>query len=413
MAPPTFSRRAIRALLASAAFLLLPFRAGAVDVNMDVRPSVLLAQGWDSNIFNRSTDEVSDFFFRASPGLSFLFRTSDNAVINLSGNIEKTWYFNYPEAELDRFTYIVRLTANGETRLTSKLFMTPSGYHFDTVNSTRRTELQPAADPVTPPGTIASFANIRTEEFGGGLVLRYVFTPNLFIRVRGNYGEIRFHGDNIAAAELSDSQSNSWQAELSGLVTSKTSMGVYVSGDHQRFEDAPSANTLTGGGSFGYQITPSLHVNARLGVTSVRRDGAQGAPGDEQTGPSGGLFATYLSGTTTVTAYGTVNYVGATGFSGSTRQEAIGINLSNQLDPHWSGRLGGSYQVSRSVFESYALDLTTTYETALVRYQPREWCWLDLTGTYLQQWSDGEIGSPVERYTVLLGANFALTYPIF
>jgi hypothetical protein len=413
MPPPTVSKYVTRVLLAFALLLLLPFRAGATDLNMDIRPSLLLAQGWDSNVFNRSTDEVSDFFFRASPGLGFLFRTSDNAVINLSGHIEKTWYFNHPEAELHRLTYIVRLTANGETRITRKLFVTPSGYHFDTVNSTRRTELQPSADPVVPPGTIHSYANVRTEEFGGGLVFRYVFTPNLFLRVRGNYGEIRFHGDNVAAAELSDSKAASWQAELSGMVTAKASLGVYVSGEHQRFEDAPNAATLTGGGSFGYQITPGLHFNARLGATSVRRDAAPGTPADKQTGPSGGLFATYMSGTTIVTAFGTVNYVGATGFSGSTRQKAVGISLSDQFTPRWSGRLGGSYQVSRSVFESNALDLATTYETALVRYQPREWFWLDLTGTYLQQWSDGEIGSPLERYTVLLGANFALTYPIF
>ena len=48
---------------------LIPMMAtDAAAVNMDVIPSVRLEEGWKSNVFNTSTDEVSSFGTRLTPG---------------------------------------------------------------------------------------------------------------------------------------------------------------------------------------------------------------------------------------------------------------------------------------------------------------------------------------------------------
>ena len=48
---------------------LIPMMAtDAVSVNMDVIPSVRLEEGWQSNVYNTSTGEVSSFGTRLTPG---------------------------------------------------------------------------------------------------------------------------------------------------------------------------------------------------------------------------------------------------------------------------------------------------------------------------------------------------------
>ena len=50
----------------------------AKAVNMDVIPSIRLEEGWNSNVYNASTDEVSSFGTRLTPALALRFTSPDN-----------------------------------------------------------------------------------------------------------------------------------------------------------------------------------------------------------------------------------------------------------------------------------------------------------------------------------------------
>ena len=77
----------------------------AAEINMDILPSsrldiipsLLLEQGWDSNIFDTSDGKTADFFFRAKPELAIQWNTP-GAGVRLGVSVEETWYYSHPDA---------------------------------------------------------------------------------------------------------------------------------------------------------------------------------------------------------------------------------------------------------------------------------------------------------------------------
>ena len=66
----------------------------AAGIQLDVIPSIRLQEEWQSNVFDTSTNEVSSFGTRLTPGLAFKFTSVDNVMLQVSGNYEKVWYYN-------------------------------------------------------------------------------------------------------------------------------------------------------------------------------------------------------------------------------------------------------------------------------------------------------------------------------
>lgn len=400
----------LRVFAASAFLLLHTFDAGAVNVSMDVIPSVRLEQGWESNRFNASTGETSDFFFRARPELALRWNTP-GAGIRLSGSVEETWYYNHTEANQDpTWNFSLGLTGGQAVQITLAVSVIPSAYYINTVNSSRRTQLLPSGDAVVPPVTTATYANTKVQDFGGGLGLNYLATPNLSFGLNGNYGERRFSGDNTAP--LSNSTTVGGAASVSYLFTPRFSGGLDVAGSHNTFENNPSSDVLSAGIHFGYQFNPAFRVDGKGGASRVRQEGRLGIPAQDVTGFSGRFNASYLKGTLTANIYASKEYSGGSGFGGITRQETFGLGLLNQLDKGWSWSLGGSYQRNRSVFVD-TVDLNTANGTAGLRYQPWEWGSLDLTGNAIRQMSDGNFGTNQNSYTGLLGITLGKPYNVF
>jgi hypothetical protein len=384
----------------------------AAAVNMDVIPSVRLEEGWNSNVFNTSTKEVSSFGTRLTPTLALSFTSPDNVTLQISGNYEMIRYYDSEAKQADSNTWFFRIDSTGGWALTPTLSMLPSVYYLNTTNSSRRSNLVPSGDPVLPPVTITNYGNTDTEDFGGALNLNYLATPNLTIGVNGNYSEQRF-SDSTPGTGLTNSTTIGGNASVSYLFSPRTSLGLLVAGNHQTYENAPDANTLSGGILFGYQFSPALRLDGAFGMSYIRQNESPGIPEQRTSSPSGLINFNYASESFTAHVFGSAVYSGGSGFGAATRQWTAGLAFSDQFTREWSWNLTGTYQVSKSVFVTDAIDLTTIYGTAGLSYKPWEWASLDLTGNLNRQTSDGQFGGDLNTYWATLGFTIGKPYKIF
>ena len=401
-------------LLLASAFALIPMIAtDAAGIQMDVIPSVRLQEEWQSNVFNTSTDEVSSFGTRLTPGVAFKFTSVDNVMLQISGNYEKIWYHNVEAKDADSDTWFFRIDSTGGWKLTPTFSMLPSVYFLNTSNSSRRTQLVPSGDPVVPPVTITNYGNTKSQEFGGGVGFDYLATPNLTIGISGKYSEQRFPGDNVAGSGLTNATQAGGSASVSYLFSPRTSLGITAGGEHQTYENNPGSDTLSGGFLFGHQFSPAFRFDATLEISQIRQREAPGIPAQRKSSPSGIFNITYARETFTANAFGSSVYSGGSGFGEATRQWTTGLVFTDQFTREWSGNLSGAYQVSRSVFETDAVDLATMSGTAGLRYQLLEWASVDLTGTLNRQRSNGQFGDTLNNYSALLGISIEKLYKIY
>jgi hypothetical protein len=401
--------------LAFVSALILMMATDAAAVNMDVIPSIRLEEGWDSNAFNSSTNEVSSFGTRLTPALALRFTSPDNVMLEFSGNYEIVRYHDSVAKEGDFETWYFRINSTGGWALTPTLSMLPSVYYLNTTNSSGRSQLVPSGDPVLPPVSITNYGNTNTEDFGGAVNFDYLATQNMTIGVNGNYSEQRFGDvtDNTAGSGLTNSTRIGGNVSVSYLFSPRTSLGILVAGNHQTYEDAPDSNTLSGGILFGYQFSPVLRIDGAFGMSYIRQSEAPGIPEQQTSDPSGLFRVTYTSETFTANVYGSAVYSGGSGFGEATRQWTAGLALSDQFTREWSWNLSGTYQISKSVFVTDAVNLTTIYGTAVLSYKPWEWGSLDLTGYLNRQTSDGQSGSDLNTYAATLGITIGKPYKIF
>jgi len=385
----------------------------AAGIQMEVIPSARLQEEWQSNVYATSTNEVSSFGTRLTPGLAFKFTSVDNVMLQVSGNYEKVWYYK-PEAKAaDSNTWFFRIDSTGGWRLAPTFSMRPSVYFLNTSNSYRRTQLLPSGDPVVPPATITNYGNTKSQDFGGGVGFDYLATPNLTIGISGNYSEQRFPGDNVAVSGLTNGTQTGGTVSVSYLFSPRTSLGITAGGEHQTYENNPNSDTLSAGFLIGHRFSPSFRFDGNIGLSNIRQREAPGIPEQRKTSPTGDLNLTYASETFTAKVFGSYVYSGGSGFGVATRQWTTGLAFTEQFTREWSGSLSGAYQVSRSVFGTEAVDLSTILGTAGLRYQFLEWASVDLTGTFNRQRSNGQFGDTLNNHSALLGVTLAKPYKIF
>jgi len=384
----------------------------AVAVNMDVVPSIRLEEGWDSNAFNSSTDEVSSFGTRVTPALALRFTSPDNVMLEFSGNYEIVRYHDSEAKEADNETWFFRINSTGGWVLTPTLSMTPSVFYINTTSSSRRTQLVPSGDPVLPPVTITNYGNTNTEDFGGAVDFNYLATQNVTIGVNGHYSEQRF-SDSVAGSGLTNSTTTGGNASVSYQFSPRTRLGILAAGNHQTYQDAPDADTLSGGILFGYQFTPVLRINGAFGWSYLRQGESPGIPEQRESSPSGLFNASYTSETFTASVFGSAVYSGGSGYGQATRQWTAGLAFNDQFAREWSWNLSGSYQVSKSVFVTDAVNISTIYGAAGLRYRPWEWGSLDLIGYADRQTSDSQFGSDLNNFVATLGITIGKPYKVF
>jgi len=394
-------------------FALIPMMAtDAAGINMEAIPTIRLEEGWNSNVYDTSTNEVSSFGTRLTPGLALRFTSPDNVMLQISGNYEMLRYYDSKAKDADSNTWFIRIDSTGGWALTPTLSLTPSVYYLNTTDSSRRTQLVPSGDLVLPPVTITNYGNTNTEDFGGAVNFTYLATQNVTIGVNGNYSEQRFN-DSTAGSGLTNSTTIGGNASVSYQFSPRTSLGVLAAGNHQTYENAPDSDTLSGGILFGYQFSPALHLDGAFGWSYIRQSEAPGIPEQKTSAPSGLFNLSYTSETFTANVYGSAVYSGGSGYGQATRQWTAGLGFSDQFTREWSWNLGGTYQVSKSVFTTDAVNLNTIFGTAGLSYRPWEWGSFNLTGNLNRQTSDGQLGENLNTYSALLGFTIGKSYKIF
>jgi hypothetical protein len=413
---PSGDRRPVAGAMFFLAFvsaLVSMIATDAMGVNMDMIPSVRLHEEWQSNVFGTTTNEVSSFGTRLTPGLAFKFTSADNVMLQISGSYEKVWYYNAEARNADYDTWFFRVESTGGWKLTPTFSVLPSVYYVNTTNSYRSTQLVPTGDPVVSPVTITNYGKTKTQDFGGGVGFDYLSTPNLTLGISVKYSEQRFPGDNVAGSGLTNAAQTGGTASVSYLFSPRTSFGITAGGEHQTYENNPDSDVLSGGILFGHQFSPGFRFDANLGISRIRQKEAPGTPAENKISPSGTFNVAYTSVTFTAGAFGSYTYSGGSGFGEATRQWTTGLVFGNRFSREWSGNLSGAYQVSRSAFDTAAVDLATFYGTAGLQYQPWEWGSLDLTGNMNRQTSDGQFGETLNSYSALLGITIGKPYKIF
>jgi hypothetical protein len=401
-------------LFLASAFALIPMIAtDAAGIQMDMIPSVRLEEGWDSNVSNTTTNEVSSFSTRLTPGLALVFTTPDQVVFKLSGQYQKIWYYNPEARNLENDNFFFRLDSTGAIKVKETLSMTPSAYYANTTNSSRRTQLVPSGDPLVPPVTITNYGNTKVEDFGGGVAFDYLATPNLSIGLSGNYGQQRF-SDNTSESGLTDSKTVGGGASVSYLFTPLTSVGFRAAASHNTADNGSGSDTLFGGIVLGHQFSPVLHFTGTFGISQIRQGGDSGGTGERKYSPSGSFNLSYVSETSTASFFGSADYSGGSGYGVATFPWTVGISLTSRLTREWSGNLSGTYQKTKSVFASDSeVDLVSTTGTAGLIYQPWEWGSVNLTGGLNRQTSNGQFGDTLTNYSALLGVTIGKSYKIF
>jgi outer membrane protein assembly factor BamA len=336
-------------------------------------------------------------------------------MLQISGNYEMIRYHDSEAEEADSNTWFFRIDSTGGWALTPTLSMLPSVYYLNTTDSSRRTQLVPSGDPVIPPVSITNYGDRKTETIGGGVQFKYLATQNVTLGLDGNYSTQRFDtpADNAAQADFTDSSTFGAGASVSYRFSPRTNLGVSLSGSHNTYEDNPDTNTLSGHITFGYQFSPTVTFNGGVGVQHIRRKGAPGIPEESDTTPSATLNLTYRQETVTATLFGSSVYSGASGFGEATRQHTAGMTLSDQFAKDWTWNLSGAYQVSRSAFETDAVDIRTINGSSGVQYRPWRWATVDLTGNLNRQTSNGQFGETLNNYSAQIGFTAAHPFHLF
>ena len=401
--------------LAFATALIPMMASDAMSVNLDVIPSIRLEEGWQSNVYNTTTEEVSSFGTRLTPALALRFTSADNVMLQVSANYENIWYHSAEAKDADYNSWFFRIDSSGGWRLTPNWNMVPSVYYLNTTNSSQRSQQVPSGDLVLPPGTITNYGNVNSEDIGAAVNLNYLATPNVTIGLNGNYSEQRYSADadNTAGSGLTNSKQTGGNVSVSYRFSPRTSLGILVAGGHQTYENAPNSYTLSGGFLFGYQFSPALLLDGVFGMSYIRQSEFPGIPEQRTSSPSGLFNITYTRETFTARAFGSYVYSGGSGYGEATRQKTTGLVFADQFTREWSGNLSATYQLSQSVFSSENIDITTLDGEAVLRYQFSEWASVDFTGRLNRQTSNGQFGDTLDNYSALLGVTIGKPYKIY
>jgi hypothetical protein len=400
-------------ILASAIAVHLGTEARAAGVRFDTIPSVTLGEEYNSNVYSTSSNEVSSFGTRVTPTLALRFTSADNVMLQLSGSYDKIWYNKSEAKDAETNTWYFRVESSGGWNLTPNFSVLPSVYYLNTTDSYRRSQLAPSGDPSLPPVNISNYGNTKSYDFGGGLNFAYLVSPLVTVGFGGRYGEHRFSADNVANSGLEDSTQAGGDVSVSYLLSPRTKVGLLVAGNHQTFQTSPDANVFSAGVIYGYQFTEVFRLDATVGGSYIRQKAGEGTPEENKTSPAGYFTLTYDTQFVQARLYGSLLYSGLSGYGQPTREGTVGIGFTGNLSREWSWNLNGTYQISKSVFNTESVDVTTKLAGGGLQYKPWEWGSISLSGTMERQTSGGQLGSAIDNYSAILGFTVGKPYNVF
>jgi len=389
-------------------FCLLLQGTSAMGAKLDFIPSFTLDQTYDSNVFNTDGNEKGDFVLRATPGVTFSIRMPET-TLNFRASLTSDTYYKYTTLNSASSAVVLALDSQPPIAVTSRLSIAPTGHFVQAKNSFRRTQLLTAGDPLASQSISTETGVNKSRDYGGGLRIGYLVTPNVEMSIGGNFTKRDFLGNTTGEV---DSRVISGDTSVSYRFTPRFSSGIFAVTSHNTFETDNNSRTYAGGLTASYLFSPNGSVEARAGASRAQET----SPGFEDRiswSPYGLLSLKYSSEKLRAGLSGSINQSGGGSLGFTTQTESVSLSLSNQFSAHWWGDLSGSFQKNKSLDPANSENLESATGTAGIRYQPWEWATLHLSGTALQQWSHGTVGTDLKRYSALLGFTLGYTYNLY
>lgn len=400
----TLSRGLAAAVAASGSLFLAP---AAAPIELVVTPSLSVEESWDTNIFNTSTDETSDFVTRVRPALMLTFPVL-RTTMSVSGGFEWEKYLDHDELDAVTATQDITLGTAEPLQLTPRFSLRPVARYVETSDWVRRDVLTEAPTTELPSSESAVTARTDVTEISGILDAAYRATPKLELTAGG--GARRREHDDPPGEDLSDSTVVTGSAGLGYRYSPRTTLGLFLEASHNSFEDDPSSDIYGGGVRGNYALAPNARIDGRLGVSYVEESAEPGGEKTQEWGPNVRLALSYEWPAVTAVLAGSYELAGGGSFGETTERGTLSISLINRLTELLALEIFGTVQSSTSIGEPETVDLMTADGRVVLRYRAKTWIFLTLSGNVFRQWADGAVGGDIERQAVALGFELRKPY---
>ena len=396
-------------------FLLLLLACVAVpeaeSANVNARPSLSLGASYDSNIFNSSFNEESDYVFRAVPRLVFSIE-SPTTRAELGGAIEAEKYADHDELNNADATKSVdfRLVRTGP-----RATISPSARYVETNDITRRNLFAPSDIPTTEPDVPVETLiaqRVRTKDYSGALQISYIVSPKVTLGIGGG-GSKRDFSENTSG--YTGSKTWTGNGSVSYRFTTRVSGGLSFSTSYNSFEGRPNSRTYTGGLTGTYKVTKNTTLNASGGATFLRESTGVGDEKNDEWSPTGSLSITYAERDFRASLRGSYAVAGGGTFGTTTKRGTLTLAFSDRFARWWSWDLSGSYQNNQSTGDQTlgTEDVDTASGAAGIGYQIVSWASVHLSGNIYRQQSDTPLAGDLNRESVLLELKLGKTFNLF
>lgn len=379
----------------------------AMSANLIATPGISFDERWDSNIGNASTDETSDFIFRAGPRLQLTLETYQIQV-NLTGEVDFERYSKHSELN-EKASMAYSLNTSAPLQFTPRFSVLPSVRFVETNDPARRDALTQDPIPGLSPSETIVTVRTRSREYAGSLHVTYLLTPKVDFTLGGGGSKRSFLDNNAGTV---DSDTVSGNASISYRFTPRFSQGVYFAATRNSFENNTDARTYNLELSMTYLLSKLFTINARAGANYGKETTTTGE--DTVTSPSGQLSLDYQGMGFKALLLGSYELAGGGSFGVTTQRGNILLTLTDQFAPRWWWDLSGSYQSNRSLDTPRTEDISMWYGNAGLRYQAAEWAFIRLAGSLVRQRArNGNEGDDVDRNAIVLGIDVNKSYKIF